>query len=73
MKAHNVSFFRFTDINECDTDNGGCEHFCQNQLAPAATGTPAGAGFTRSRKLGFSLNPEDSQTCLGGYPTLYGS
>ena len=26
----NIKTYYLTDINECDTDNGGCEHNCTN-------------------------------------------
>ena len=28
----NIKTYDLIDINECDTDNGGCEHNCTNTL-----------------------------------------
>ena len=27
-----ILFFILTDINECDSENGGCDHNCYNEI-----------------------------------------
>ena len=45
--------YPFKDINECDTDNGGCGHFCSN--SPGS--------YQCSCQDGFTL--EDDDSCTG--------
>ena len=44
----------FSDINECDIDNGGCEHNCTNVIYT----------FECSCQLGYNLT-EDGFNCNG--------
>ena len=43
------------DLNECDTDNGGCEHICINKLG----------SFECACKTGHQL-ASDGRSCDGG-------
>ena len=45
--------YPFKDINECDTDNNGCGHFCSN--SPGS--------YQCSCQDGFTL--EDDDSCTG--------
>ena len=45
-----------SDINECATDNGNCEHTCNN----------IPGGHTCSYDSGYMLN-NDGRTCRGKY------
>lgn len=47
--------FLHLDLDECQVDNGGCDHVCDNQ--------PIGS-FTCACREGFALNP-DSRACSG--------
>ena len=29
---YSIAFFHILDINECDTDNGGCNHTCIDSI-----------------------------------------
>lgn len=46
--------FAAIDIDECQTDNGGCSHFCNNFIG----------GFYCSCRMGYKLS-EDKKSCIG--------
>ena len=43
-----------TDVNECATNNGGCDHYCRNAIG----------SFVCSCFPGYTLDG-DGHTCLG--------
>lgn len=45
----------FIDINECDTNNGGCWHDCNNVIG----------SFACACADGYQVDPDDSFGCLG--------
>lgn len=54
INVENSSFFFFTDINECNNNNGGCLLDCDN----------SDGSFQCSCRPGFRLN-SDGRTCNG--------
>lgn len=44
----------FTDVDECLTDNGGCDHFCHNYYG----------GHECSCRPGYTLQ-DDGRECVG--------
>ena len=46
----------FADVNECDTNNGGCEHNCHNYIG----------SYNCSCRDGYDLDP-DYHGCTGYY------
>ena len=55
MDANGYVFvFYLTDVNECETDNGGCAHMCSNTVG----------SFTCSCNAGYALNA-DGSSCDG--------
>ena len=51
---HGDIFILFSDINECDTNNGGCEQMCVNTEG----------SYRCECYQGYSYN-EDSGKCVG--------
>ena len=47
---------QFIDINECESENGGCEHNCTNEKG----------SFFCSCPEGFEIG-SDSRSCVGKY------
>ena len=39
---HHSYYSLFPDIDECDTDNGGCSHFCNNTDGSYSCSCPVG-------------------------------
>ena len=52
--CHNQVRVLVVDVNECSTDQGGCDHFCENSVG----------SFWCSCRNGFALAP-DGSTCSG--------
>ena len=48
--------FAHTDVDECATNNGGCDHYCTNTIG----------NFVCSCYPGFTLDG-DERTCLGEF------
>ena len=48
------------DINECDTENGGCNHNCTNNAG----------SFVCSCQSGYQLSPLNNKMCTGMYCTI---
>lgn len=48
-----------TDVNECSTNNGGCEQDCVNTIG----------SFKCSCRLGYRLDPI-TQKCVGEYAKI---
>ena len=48
------SLFPFSDENECEYVNGGCVHFCSNNIG----------NFSCSCKEGFTI-AKDGHNCIG--------
>lgn len=46
----------FTDIDECEINNGGCEHICKNQLGSFSCSCPTGLQLSSNGK-----------TCVGEF------
>lgn len=45
------------DVNECSSDNGGCQHVCNNTLG----------SFTCFCRDGYQLLDVDRSSCVGEY------
>ena len=54
-----VSLLSLSDINECDTDNGGCEYSCEN----------TGGSYQCGCRPGYELNA-DRHTCRGIFRSM---
>ena len=50
------NFLPFTDVNECQVKNGGCEHLCVNTAG----------SFYCTCKAGYTID-FDNTTCYGKY------
>ena len=55
-----IPYYCYVDINECDTNNGGCDQNCTNE-----DGT-----FTCTCETGYTLNA-DGLMCDGETPLAY--
>lgn len=51
----------FSDIDECETDNGGCEQHCKN--VPGAVEC--------SCERGLQIDTSNGKTCVGKFIKLY--
>ena len=56
---HNPIIAKYTDINECQTNNGGCEQICNN----------TDGSFECSCNQGYSLS-SDGTNCIGKQYTI---
>ena len=56
----NYVIFISSDINECNTNNGGCLQNCNNAFG----------SYSCSCRTGFVLNGADNRTCSGTVPLI---
>ena len=59
LKSDSLLIFVFTDINECQKKNGGCQQTCIN----------IAGSYKCACRYGFVIN-EDSKTCTGKLEVL---
>ncbi len=52
---HNTNNFYYTDINECDWNNGNCSQICNNIQG----------SYYCSCQAGYWLSDDDKMTCYG--------
>ena len=51
-----LNLYCFSDINECDSENGGCDHSCNNEIG----------SFHCDCNIGYMLE-DDGLGCKGMY------
>ena len=54
-KIYLHSFCQLTDINECDTNNGGCQHNCINNEG----------SYDCHCREGYNINNTNGHSCIG--------
>lgn len=56
IEKYDSFLYAWTDINECDTQNGGCQHICMNTEG----------SYSCQCRSGFILK-QDKHSCTGNY------